>query len=54
MTSEDFRHLVAEMRHAQREYFRTRSPTSLEAAKRTERAVDEELKQDGQKRFFGD
>lgn len=32
---------VAAMRHAQQEYFRTRSPSALETAKRAERRVDQ-------------
>jgi hypothetical protein len=32
--------LVAAMREAQRDYFKTRSPSSLESAKFKERAVD--------------
>ncbi|GAB4140998.1 MAG: hypothetical protein Kow0040_29520 [Thermogutta sp.] len=31
---------VAEMRHAQREYFRTRSNTALNRARKAEKAVD--------------
>lgn len=36
---------VANMRHAQKEYFRTKSPTALESAKRLEKAVDSALRE---------
>lgn len=49
MADQDFRDLVAKMRHAQKEYFRTRSPTSLEESKRLERAVDKALTESAQK-----
>lgn len=35
--------LVADMRNAQREYFRTRSSTALGASKRAEKLVDKHL-----------
>lgn len=38
-----FAALAAEMRHAQKEYFRTRSPAALESSKRLEKAVDRAL-----------
>lgn len=44
MTIRQFASLVAEMRNAQREFYRTRSATSLEIAKRLERRVDETLR----------
>ncbi len=37
----DFLDAVSEMRHLQRQYFRTRSQTVLEQSKRAERRVDE-------------
>jgi hypothetical protein len=54
MTFEDFRNLVADLRHAQKEYFRTRSDAALERSKSLERRVDEALKAlaDGQKKMF--
>lgn len=54
MTFNDFTKLVADMRHAQREYFRTRSPTALEASKRLEKAVDTALRDhdQGQRQMF--
>lgn len=52
MTHDEFKALVAEMRHAQREYFRTRTSTALEDSKRLERQVDEALKDDRQKPLF--
>lgn len=36
---------VAEMRHCQIEYFRTKSETALEASKRAERKVDKLLEE---------
>lgn len=54
MADSDLRTLVAEMRHAQKEYFRTRSPTALEESKRLERKVDEALADTGQKKLFGE
>ena len=43
MPDAEFRSLVAAMRHAQQEYFRTRSETALNDSKRCERAVDRAL-----------
>lgn len=40
-----FAALVREMRAAQREYFETRSPQSLDLALQLERAVDRNLKE---------
>jgi len=40
MTAETLASLVAEMRHAQKEYFRTRSTSALEESKRLEAKVD--------------
>jgi hypothetical protein len=37
----EFLDAVSEMRHRQREYFRTRSTTALEQSKRAEKQVDE-------------
>jgi hypothetical protein len=45
MTDQDFRTLVAEMRHAQTEYFRTRSGDALSKSKSLERRVDQALKE---------
>lgn len=39
-TFEEFVELVEEMRHAQREYFRTRRFSTLEQARRAEKKVD--------------
>lgn len=46
--------LVVNMRHAQTEYFRTRSSSALEDSKRKERKVDEACRAilDGQKKLF--
>ena len=52
MTHEEFRKLVSEMRHAQKEYFRTRSGDALDKSKRLERQVDKELADDGQQVLF--
>jgi hypothetical protein len=56
VTLEEFTKLVADMRHAQKEYFRTRSTAALEQSKRLERRVDEALTQSaaGQKELFAD
>jgi hypothetical protein len=40
VTCTDLARLVADMRRAQREYFRTRSSAALEASKALERRVD--------------
>jgi hypothetical protein len=48
-----FRRLVADMRIAQREYFRTRSTTAMEHAKALEKRVDAALRESGeQPRLF--
>jgi hypothetical protein len=52
MEGEQFRKLVAVMRHAQKEYFRTRSTTALEESKRLEKSVDRELSNNGQRQMF--
>jgi len=43
MTPMEFISIVAEMRRAQKEYYRTRSQSALTESKRRERAVDKEL-----------
>jgi len=55
MTVAELANLVAEMRHAQTNYFRTRSNSALEESKRLERKVDEACQAilDGQKKLFG-
>lgn len=56
MTESDFRTLVAEMRHAQKEFFRTRSDSTMEQAKNAEKKVDKALSEgvqdQKQKRLF--
>lgn len=52
MTNEEFRKLVSEMRHSQKEYFRTRSGDALDKSKRLERQVDKALADNGQKELF--
>ena len=52
MTNAEFRKLVSEMRHAQKNYFRTRSGDALDKSKRLERQVDKELADDGQQVLF--
>lgn len=42
---EEFITLVEEMRSAQKEYFRTRSATSLNRSKQLEREVDTKIKE---------
>lgn len=43
MNSREFFYLVAEMRHAQNQYFKTRDRRVLAAAKMLEKRVDEEI-----------
>ncbi len=45
MSATELARLVAEMRSAQKEYFRTKSPTALDRSKQLERAVDQACKQ---------
>lgn len=45
MNTDDFFKLVAQMRQAQKDYFRTRRPDVLEESKRLEKAVDKALKE---------
>lgn len=54
MELRQFAALVAEMRHAQREYFRARSAHALTVAKRREHAVDAAIAEieTGQLRLF--
>jgi hypothetical protein len=51
-----FQQLVAEMRDAQKEYFRERSPQNLAAAKSLEKRVDQALAEvaDGQRELFSE
>jgi hypothetical protein len=44
MTLPDLARLVADMRNAQRHYFRTQSVSALQEAMRLERRVDETIK----------
>ena len=58
MDDQGFRKLVAEMRHAQKEFFRTKSGAALDQAKIIEKRVDKALS-DGeqdqkQKKLFGE
>lgn len=54
MTFPEFQALIADLRHNQKEYFRTRSPMALENSKRLEKLVDETLLRlkDGQRKLF--
>ena len=54
MTPQQFAELVEEMRHAQKEYFRTRTKSNLDTCKRIEKRVDLALQRlrDGQKDLF--
>jgi hypothetical protein len=45
MTFQQFQSLVADLRHAQKEYFRTRSDAALDKAKSLEKRVDAALKE---------
>jgi hypothetical protein len=56
----EFRKLVRNMRHAQRQYFRTRRDLDpqkkdqwLKLSKEFEKMVDHELRDDGQQTLFG-
>lgn len=44
MTHREFFYLVAQMRAAQSEYFKTRNPNVLRAARKLEGEVDREIK----------
>ena len=44
MKPKEFFDKVAEMRSAQKEYFRTRNPQALSESKRLEREIDAEIK----------
>lgn len=44
MTAQEFFYLVASMREAQREYFKTRDPLKLRAARALEGDVDREIR----------
>lgn len=54
MDFQQFQNLVEQMRHEQKEYFRTRSAQSLEESKRLEKEVDKALRElaDKQERMF--
>ncbi len=54
MTVQELARLVQNMRHQQKEYFRTRSPSALEESKRLERKVDNACTAvlDGQQKMF--
>lgn len=54
MTARELAELVARMRHAQTEYFRTRSDSALKEAKKLEKTVDRccEIILDDQKHLF--
>ena len=49
-----FRKLVAEMRHAQKQYFKERSPQWLNESKKLERMVDRNLESQGQRELFAE
>ena len=52
MMDGNFRTLVAEMRAAQKEYFRTRSKDALQKSKELEKLVDIELKNNSEQTLF--
>lgn len=49
MTIHELAELVGRMRHAQKEYFRTKSQAAISEAKRLERKVDQALVEIAQK-----
>ena len=53
MKPKEFFDKVAEMRSAQKEYFRTRSPKALSESKRLEREIDAEIKRVNDKMING-
>ena len=53
MKPREFFDKVAEMRSAQKEYFRTRSPHALSESKRLEREIDAEIKRVNDKMING-
>ena len=53
MKPKEFFDKVAEMRSAQKEYFRTRSPQVLSESKRLEREIDAEIKRVNDKMING-
>jgi hypothetical protein len=54
MTYEEFRELVRQVRHAQKQYFKLRTADWLDKAKILERNLDNELtKQPGERDLFG-
>lgn len=53
MKPREFFDKVAEMRSAQKEYFRTRSPQTLSESKRLEREIDAEIKRVNDKMING-
>ena len=44
MNAKEFYDTVVEMRKAQKEYFRTRTPSALQHSKQLERLIDKEIK----------
>jgi phosphate uptake regulator len=55
MTARELAELVAEMRSAQKEYFRTKNPAAIERSKQLERKVDAACRQVlEQPTLFGD
>lgn len=54
VSADEFMDLVADMRRAQKEYFRTRSDAALRASKTLERRVDEALTDRRQPSLFGE
>ena len=53
MTPEEFKALVAEMREAQRSYFRERTPQCLSKSRELERVVDRVLRDELIDKTFG-
>ena len=53
MKPKEFFDKVVQMREAQKEYFRTRSPQALSESKRLEREIDAEIKRVNDKMING-
>lgn len=54
MNDQEFRSLVADLRKAQKAWFKNHQQSDLIESKRLEKAVDAELSSPGQQEMFGD
>lgn len=52
MDQEKFKNAVKQMRFWQKMYFRTKSPSAMQDAKRLEKEVDQMLEDDAQPQLF--